>query len=369
MPLRADRRTLHRVLAILARVADPKASMPILGTVRLAAAPNATEATLTATDLTTTLSATAPIEANGGGIDTCLDARTLARLLKPEGRKGAAEVVLEPLDGHGVAVSLDAMTTKLPGVDQQDFPTAVGHDIPDDLWTHAALWPAAELRDALAYATPAASRDTTRPHLCCVAIDPAKGVIVATDGHRLHKVATPAPWHGPQVLVPTAAAELLERILGEDELVALAIAQGILRVRHGRWTLTTKLVDAQFPPYEMVIPRTDDALIRLSVEATKLVAALTRVARATRCHSARFKVNGAISISSWSDDAGEAELAVPALESTHHGGDDLVISLDTRYLRDALGGAATAELRFGGDLDPVRVDVGERVGVIMPLRG
>ena len=134
--------------------------------------------------------------------------------------------------------------------------------------------------------------------------------------------------------------------------------------------LTTKLVDAQFPPWEMVVPRAGDESIRISVEAAALVTALTRVARATRGHSAKFRVNGAIVVSSWSEDAGEAEITVPALASTHHGDDDLVIGLDTRYLHEALAGVATtAELRFGGVLDPVRVDSpGERCAVLMPLR-
>ena len=152
-------------------------------------------------------------------------------------------------------------------------------------------------------------------------------------------------------------------------LVALSVAQGILRARCGPWTFTTKLVDAQFPPWEMVVPRAGDESIRISVEAAALVSALTRVARATRGHSAKFKINDAITLSSWAD-AGECQLTVPALTSTHHGDDDLVIGLDTRYLREALAGVvATVDLRFGGQLDPVRVDSpGEKTAVLMPLR-
>ena len=120
----------------------------------------------------------------------------------------------------------------------------------------------------------------------------------------------------------------------------------------------------------MVVPRAGDESIRISVEAAALAAALTRVARATRGHSAKFKVNGAITLSSWAEELGEAELTVPVLTSTHHGDDDVVIGLDTRYLRDALATAATtADLRFGGQLDPVRVDLpGEKMAVLMPLR-
>lgn len=368
--MRADRRLLHAVLSVLVRVIGPKrnAAMPTLDAVRITTARGGSEATLTATDLTTTLSATVPVEP-GTPLDTCIDAKTLARILKPQGRDGAGDVALEPADDHSMVVHISGMTTKLPDLDPQSFSAGVGHEVPDDRWTHAALWPAADVGKALSYVAPAASRDPTRLHLCCIAIDPVKEVIVATDGHRLHKVPAPAPWHGPQVLLATGAAELLERILGEDEFVALSVAGGTLRARHSRWTLTTKLVDALFPPWEMVVPRAGDAQIRISVESAALASALARVARATGGHAAKWRVNGAITLSSWSADAGEAELTVPVQASSHGDGDDLVVGLDTRYVKDAIVGAATAELRFGGVLDPLRVDLaGERCAVIMPLR-
>lgn len=370
MPLHADRRALHAVLSALVRVIGVKrnAATPILDTVRIAATRGASEATLTATNLTTTLSASVPISGEAP-LDACIDAKAVARILKPQGRTAKGEVMLDPADDHGITVNIDAMSTKLPGVEGQSFPATIGHDIPDDLWTHMALWSASELREALRYVVPAASRDPTRTHLGGVFIDSARNTMVATDGSRLHKTPLPSPWHGTQILIPTAAAELLERILGADEFVALSVARGVLRARHGRWSLTTKLVDARFPPWEMVVPRPDDAQIRVSVEASMLVSALARVARATGGHASKWRVNGAINLSSWSEDAGEAALTVPVLRSTHHGEGDLVIGLDTRYVKDALAGATTAELRFNSGLDPVRIDSpGERCCVVMPLR-
>jgi DNA polymerase III subunit beta len=366
--MRADRRALHAVMSVLARVigSKPSASMPILADVRITAASGATEATLTATDLTTTLTCKPPIESNGTPFDVCVDAKTLVRVLKPEGRRSGADVAFEGVDDHGVVVRLDGMTTKLPGLDPQNFPAGVGSKVGDGDWHLAGMWPAEELREALSFTLPAASTDITRPHLCCVLI--STDAIVATDGHRLHKTPGPGPMKEP-LLLGTGAADVLARILASDEQVVVATAEDIIRFRCGPWQLDTKRIDEKFPPWEMVVPRADSQTVHVSVQAGALAEAVARVMHATGERKAKVRVNGTLALSAWAASVGEADVTVPVLENSHHG-DDLVIGLDLAYVRDALAhGNATAELGFDGELDPVRVDLpSERVAVIMPLR-
>jgi DNA polymerase III sliding clamp (beta) subunit (PCNA family) len=340
--------------------------MPVLANVRFAAEPGVGEATLTTTDLTSTLTATVPITGTGGEFDICVDARTLRRVVRPIGRKSDGEAVVEPLSEYGMAIDTDGMTTKLAGIDPQTFPSGGDSQNGDAEWHLAGMWSAGQLRNALEFALPAVSKDITRPHLCCILI--SAEAIVATDGHRLHKASGPGPMKEP-LLLAAHAADILGRILPSDEQVVVATAQDVVRFRCGPWQFDTKRVTAQFPPWELVMLRHDYQSTHLTLEARMLAEAVKRVMRATGERRAKVRVNGALALRSWADGVGEADVTVPTLTNTH-AGDEFVIGLDLAYLRDAMvGERATVELGFDGELDPVRVDLPEdRCAVIMPLR-
>lgn len=81
---------------------------------------------------------------------------------------------------------------------------------------------------------------------------------VTTDGHRL-ALASSAVQHngdvGAQFILPRKGVQEIRRLLGDREGdVTLQLGQGQLRLDVGHQTLTTKLIDGNFPEYERVIP-------------------------------------------------------------------------------------------------------------------
>ena len=84
-----------------------------------------------------------------------------------------------------------------------------------------------------------------------------------------------------------------------------------------------------------------------------------------RNQAVKLRINGQISLER-DDRETRATAVVPVIMSTHTGA-ELEIRVDGRYLLDALAvDEQLAISRFGGPLDPVRLEVGEHVAVLMP---
>jgi hypothetical protein len=237
-----------------------------------------------------------------GPLSCCLPARMLAALTKPEGRGQAGDVEIL-LDGDLASVVVEGLSTRLATRPVEEFPAVRGDAVKE--WSLVAMWPAAEIRDALSYVLPAASTDTARPHLNAVCLGPDR--VAATDGHRLHTVRLPTELPEP-LLLHRDAAETLRRVLDGDTVI-LARAGDALRIRTGSWQVETRLVDARFPPIDKVVPPRERA-IKMRVETAALRRALDRVSRLTRDGALRVTVNGVLTLRTSDPDLGEAAVVV-----------------------------------------------------------
>jgi DNA polymerase-3 subunit beta len=156
--------------------------------------------------------------------------------------------------GSSVEVKAGSRKFSLPTMHVDDMQAApvVDGDVFESL-DRAMLEPIAIARHAV-------STDDTRPHVASVLVELSGTAsrAVATDGHRL-TIARIGNVGGDAVrfLVPRNAAALLAGI-PEGERVDLEVGGGLLAVTtHGDAvvTLTAKLTDAQFPPWEQVVPK------------------------------------------------------------------------------------------------------------------
>jgi len=354
-----DRRELHAALKELVRVAPSRADLPALEMVHLCASDGVL--TATTTDLTRRLSCQIPAE---GALDICVHCKMLSQAIKPEGRGKAGSVEITQDDGR-VSVLADGLISHLRPTPPADFPAGPAPK-KDEPWSLVAMWPSAPLKDALSFVLPAASKDETRAHLCTVLLKDSD--VVTTDGHRLHLARLPAPVPQP-LLLHAPAATTLTHVLARDDQAILARAGEVLRAKVGSWQLDTKLSDRRFPPHEQVVPDMEAQPVHVQLQAKLLSRALSRVSRLTRDKRLRFRVNGAITLTTWESDEGAAEIEVPVTSSTHEG-DDLHIGFDSPYLKQAIPrGTQEVSLGFGGPLEPLRMDMeGGRLAVIMPLR-
>jgi DNA polymerase-3 subunit beta len=200
--------------------------------------------------------------------------------------------------------------------------------------------------------------------------------MVSTDGHRLSKVERPLP-NGPKlaqgIIIPRKGLMELRRALETaDGAIELGIHNGHLFVRAGGTALSVKLIDAQFPPYEQVIPKENDKVAivpRLSMlEALKRISIMS----SDKTWGIKFSLaKGELKVASDNPDLGEAHESL----DVSYDGAPLTIGFNAKYFIELLGEMEGDEvkLELNGELDPglvrpVETKAGSYLGVVMPMR-
>jgi DNA polymerase III subunit beta len=176
-----------------------------------------------------------------------------------------------------VTITGDKGRFRLPTIPLDDMPAApeLDHDI------GMIELEAADLLRTLTVAS-VASKETTRYYLAGVFLHTIGGdlIAVATDGHQLMRVATPASVFSTDrsCIVPLKAATVIQKILRKTkpEKVTLRRSKALLMMKTPDITFITKLIDAEFPAYERIIP--EAAANVVTCDNGDLVATLKRLA-------------------------------------------------------------------------------------------
>ena len=138
-----------------------------------------------------------------------------------------------------------------------------------------------------------------------------------------------------QAIVPRKAVLELGRLLDEeDEELKLQLGTNHLRVTKGAFTLTTKLVDGQFPDYDKVVPK--DASRAISGDRNTLRQGFQRASILSneKYRGVRLVIaDDQMTIKANNPEQDEAEEMVPVQFS----GEQLEIGFNVSYLLDVLG--------------------------------
>jgi DNA polymerase-3 subunit beta len=293
------------------------------------------------------------------------------------------EVLPTPAGGRlygtcGATGGITAARTRvnLRGLDAKDFeclPTLGGEVLRFEL-------PQGLLRRVIAQVRPAVSGEATRPTLNGVNVIAGNHELtfVATDTHRLalRKVAgLEVGGNGQSSILPARVLAELEAVLDptSEAPVQVALSETAAEFSglgaNGELTLSSRLIEGQFPDYQKVIPTKCER--SFSVDREQFVEALRRVLIIARedCYRARFTLSGdVLVIAAESADVGdmtvevEAEARGEAWEGT--------VAFSVRYLLDGLGGlnAARVGMELSGPLNPGMVVSGDFRYVLMPMQ-
>jgi len=212
--------------------------------------------------------------------------------------------------------------------------------------------------DSLAWVARAMSSEETRYYICTVNIHNAG--IVATDGHRLHLVKSESDMAG-EYLVPSDAVKIILACAKEEKADSLAFtfSESAFSVTIGKYFVKGKLCSATFPDYRRVIPaKLEHKTVYKHKElaaVAKEVRALHKANGAPRSRPVKFTAEGLRVM------AGEFSKDFPT--SSNFGEREIGFNFD--YLEDiGLNGV----LRYEDSIGPVRIDDGDKVAVLMPLR-
>ncbi|AUX26978.1 DNA polymerase III subunit beta [Sorangium cellulosum] len=375
MDLVIAKKDLLRLVARCQGVADKKSAMPALANVLLAAEGNALR--VAATDLYLGVTGQTHAEIKTGGA-VAVPARDLLERVKamPDGP-------IQITTTEGAHTSLKAVGSPrrytLPGLPGSDFP-----QLPAPALDAPSLELPVELLALLITRTHfSISTDETRAHVNSALFEWAgeRVRMVTTDGHRLSKMEATVSGSSATatMLIPLKAITELRRLAeearAEKETPMVAITQSgpSAFFNIAGMQFSVKLVDAQFPPYQQVIPSVTERSVRAPRVA--FAEALRAIALAANDRTGGVKLSiapGTLRITSESPDTGAGfdEVAVD------YAGPEVTIGFNAKYFLDVLAAVDDEEVILGisGELDPAVLRPGSEssqqsyVAVIMPMR-
>lgn len=364
MEFRIGKNEFLRGLRLAQGIADRKSTMPMLANVLLRTT-GKKQILVAATDLNVSLTAELKSEnASEGGIT--LGAKNLYELIA---NAPGEEVTLKKADNHWAEIRSGKVTYRIVGMPDRDFPK-----VPDHREAQYSTVESAVLKEMIERTLFSVCNDETRFHLNGVYFecDGSKARMVSTDGHRLSKVERTiagGPKLSAGIIIPKKGLLEIRKVIETAQSVKLAIKTPHMFVVADDIALAVKLIDAQFPPYEQVIPKDHKKVI--TVDRARFIDALRRaqlMSSETRGVKVAATKEG-ITITSDNPDLGEVREELEA----EYNGDAIAIGFNPKYVVELLGQMQSDQitLSLGGELDPglIRPLTGDDyLGVVMPMR-
>ena len=373
MKLIAKRADLLAGLARVASVPERKGLVPSLSCVLLNAEKDILR--ISATDLIVSVAVSVPITEVKSAFSAALPAKDLIDRIKamPTGDIGLSFDT--KTNRCTITASGSPRKYVLAGYDPEDFPK-----LPEANWKEASAITSGKLRKLIGATEHAISNDITRAHLASLLIEWEGDVIraVATDGHRLWKYEIPGtPCSGKRsMLIPLKGVGVIgaamEAIVEPEEIVELDEKGNDLFIRTGAWSCCIRKVDAQFPPYQQVIPKNHPHKAVISRLALIDAVRSVRLASSDTSGSVAFHLTeNTMKLVAESAEKGSGTDEVSCDYSSKT---PLAIGFNAGYIDDALQAIDAEEvvISLGGELDPtlLKANVKDPPGefVCMPLR-
>ncbi len=170
---------------------------------------------------------------------------------------------------------------------------------------------------------------------------------VATDGHRLALAETTLETPSrtkQQVIVPRKGVLELQRILGGEGDIELAIGTNHVRAQIGGIRFTSKLIDGRFPEYGRVIPANASRIIDADRDILRHSLQRTAILSHEKDRGIRLNIKpGVLTLQAHNPEQEEAEDQI----EVGYTGEEIEIGFNVNYLLDALGAIDTDRVSIG----------------------
>jgi DNA polymerase III subunit beta len=366
MQLRLSTSAFLDELQTAARVASTRSAVQALSGVQLHAADTTAELRATDMDMGLRLPLSATVESPG---EVVLPARLLLDVVRslpgPE-----VTVTLRTAEQDVEIISASA-TFHLRTLRNEDFP-----HLPTAGGAAAITLDAAAFIDTVTRVSRSASRDDTRPVLTGILVWAADRELrmVATDSYRLSVKTTrlsellSAPL---EANVPARALAEVVRIAQQSEAATIVVnrSENQIVFTLGGAVLSSRLIDGQFPNYQLLLPESADHELRVDREE---IAAVVRRVSLLAQKNAPLRLafsEGELVVSAQTPDVGEAREALPVPFS----GEPFEIGFNAEFLRDGLESLDSQDvlIKLTSSLRPGLIesaDGSEFVYLVMPIR-
>ena len=406
-------------LGLVQGISERRAAMPVLSHVLVTAKEDKIE--ICATDLETTMVTWCPADVVQQG-SLALPARKLFEIVREllsgdSAREG--EIEIDEIGNHWVEVKSLSTNFKIAGLPSEDFPI-----IPEFKSDSLFSLKSSVVEAMISKTIFAVSSDELRRNLAGIFFDGSNAPnqslestregsqgsslrLVATDGHRLsivengmdvvtsldkqsavegEQVVQDSEDASPEIIsgfgegfvVPKKGVAELRKILRLSETVKIGLGENFFMAEGEEIILISRLIDADFPNYEQVIPKSSKTTITIS--SSEFLGALKRVSilSSEKTRGVKFKLDkDGITLVTISPEVGEAKELVPV----EYSGEPMELGFNSRYLLDVLEVITHDKVQLGltDELSPIvikpdpetssgQVEGESYLSVIMPMR-
>jgi DNA polymerase-3 subunit beta len=362
MKLQVTQENLSKALSTVARVANTRNTLPILGNVLLKTVDNRLSVAATNLDIAITHYIGSKVSEEGA-------ITVPARLMQDFVSSLPSGVIELNLEENKLHIATDQYKSTINGVSAEDFPVMPAI-------TGGTQWqiPSVILKKGLQRTVLAASGDEARPVLTGVYLHGFEDSLymVATDSYRLAEAKLQKSKEQIDLLIPGSAMQDMLRILDDsDEPVSITHDDQQVVFRVGEVELVSRLIEGAYPDYRKLIPASFEVSATLSKADFTNVTKVSSLFARESAGSVTIKVDEAsqqVSIRSVASQLGENTASAKA-EIKGSG----EVTLNSRFLLDALhvfsGDSIT--FRFNGKLDPCLLTdptSKDYKHIVMPLR-
>jgi len=199
--------------------------------------------------------------------------------------------------------------------------------------------------------------------------------MVSTDGHRLSKIDhiiedKQAPKLTGRVIIPRGGSAEVLKLLEGGEPVEIGFKDNNLVVKKEQEVLIIRLIEGEFPDYEMVIPKTSKDEMVVQKEDLLMMLRRMSILSSDKYPGVRFKIGKEqLEATTTNPEIGESKEII----SVSYKGKPLEVAFNPKYFTDALSSMDSAEVvvKLKDEANPCIIEGKDDEGflsVIMPMR-
>ena len=338
MKLTAPREELLVPLQSVIGVVERRQTMPVLTNVLLGARDN--KLSVTGTDLEVELVATCAVSVQQPG-DITVPGRKLLDIFRSLPEKVS---VMLSTEGERVSVRAGRSRFTLSSLPASEFPLVEEINAQQTL-----TMPQGEFRRLIDKTHFAMAQQDVRYYLNGLLLETDGKALraVATDGHRLALCETELSGKArtsQQVIVPRKGVLELQRILGTENNIELAVGTNHVRAQIGEIRFTSKLIDGRFPEYARVIPSNPPKTVEADRENLRQALQRTAILSNEKYRGIRLTARpDLLTLQAHNPEQEEAEDQV----EVSYKGEEVEIGFNVNYLLDALSAIEGDKVQIG----------------------
>ncbi|HTP78828.1 MAG TPA: DNA polymerase III subunit beta [Bacteroidota bacterium] len=345
---------LQKALTKVSGVVPAKSTLPILENILFSLSKSTLR--VSATDLEISISATMDVK----GVEDGTLAVPARRVMDTLRALPDVQIVFHADQSNNkIKMITDSGEYNLVGESSEEFPAIPQFKAADELSLEGEM-----LGRMISRTVFSVSTDELRPAMTGVLLQ-LKGSdlrAVATDGHRLVRINYTGIKHSKlskDIIVPAKALNLVGRS-AQEGTSRIAVDSTHIQFSLGNTTLTSRLIEENYPNYESVIPMDNDK--NLTVKRETILAAVRRVSlySSSTTHQVRFSVKkNELRIAAEDVDFGGEAREKIACQYT---AEDIEIGFNSTYVVDILSHIESDDVVF-------RFSTAVRAAIITPAAG